>query len=55
MSGWHLFDETGRLRGFAMLKPIIPTDQGCTHTGKIIECLLDEIDVDLWHAAVVAL
>ena len=34
MSGWHLIDETGRLRGFAVLN-VIPKDQGRTRTGKL--------------------
>ena len=50
MSGWHLLDRTGRLRGFALLN-LIPKDQGRTLTGKIVDCLLDDVDVDLWHAA----
>jgi hypothetical protein len=50
MSGWHLFDCTGRLRGFALLN-LIPKDQGRTLTGKIVDCLLDDIDAELWHAA----
>jgi hypothetical protein len=54
MSGWHLLDATGRLRGLALLN-IIPTDQGRTRTGKIVDCLLDDIDVDRWHAAMLAL
>ena len=54
MSGWHLFDDTGRLRGFAVLN-LVPKDQGRTHTGKIVDCLLDDIEVDLWHGAVLAL
>ncbi|MFI5454318.1 MAG: acetyltransferase [Isosphaerales bacterium] len=54
MSGWHLLDDKGRLRGFAVLN-VIPKDQGRTRTGKIVDCLLDDIDVDRWHAAVLAL
>lgn len=54
MSGWHLFDDMGRLCGFALLN-LIPKDQGRTRTGKIVDCLLDDVDVDLWHAAVRAL
>ncbi len=50
-SGWHLRDSTGRIRGFALLN-LVPHDEGRTRTGKIVDCLLDEIDVPLWHAAV---
>ena len=52
-SGWHLRDETGRIRGFALLN-LVPHDEGRTRTGKIVDCLLDEIDVPLWHAAIAA-
>jgi len=54
MSGWHLLDDKRQLRGFALLN-LIPKDQGRTHTGKIIDCLLDDIEVDRWHAALLAL
>jgi len=54
MSGWHLLDGMGRLRGFALLN-LIPKDQGRTLTGKIVDCLLDDVDVDLWQAATQAL
>ena len=54
MSGWQLRDAKGRLRGLALLN-IIPTDHGQTRTGKVVDCLLDDIDVDHWHAAHFAL
>jgi hypothetical protein len=54
MSGWHLFDDAGRLRGLAVLN-VIPKDRGRTRTGKVVDCLLDNVDVNLWHAAVYAL
>ncbi|HZW31858.1 MAG TPA: acetyltransferase [Isosphaeraceae bacterium] len=54
MSGWHLIDDSGRLRGFAVLN-LIPKDQGRTRTGKFVDCLLDDTDVVPWHAAVMAL
>ena len=54
MSGWHLLDDAGRLRGFAVLN-VIPKDGGRTRTGKVVDCLLDDVDVDLWHAAFFAL
>jgi hypothetical protein len=54
MTGWHLLDDAGRLRGLAVLN-IIPKDQGRTRVGKIVDCLLDDIDIDRWHAAILAL
>ncbi len=54
MSGWHLMNEEGRLRGLAVLN-VIPKDGGRTRTGKVVDCLLDDVDVDLWHAAFFAL
>ena len=54
MSGWHLLDDTGRLRGFAVLN-LVPKDQGRTRTGKFVDLLLDDIDVAAWHASVIAL
>ena len=54
MSGWHLLDGAGRLRGFAVLN-LVPKDQGLTRTGKFVDCLLDDIDVAPWHAAALAL
>jgi hypothetical protein len=54
MSGWHLLDVTGRLCGLALLN-VIPSDQGRTRTGKIVDCLLDDIDIDHWQAAILAL
>ena len=54
MTGWHLLDATGRLRGLAVLN-VIPKDQGRTLTGKIVDCLLDDIAVEPWHAAMLAL
>ena len=40
--------------GFALLN-IIPKDEGRTRTGKIVDCLLDDCDVDRWQAAFLAL
>jgi hypothetical protein len=34
---------------------VIPTDPQRTRTGKIVDCLLDDIDVDHWHAAMLTL
>jgi len=54
MTGWHLVDDTGQLRGLAVLN-VIPKDRGRIHTGKIVDCLLDDIDVTVWQAAMLAL
>jgi hypothetical protein len=54
MTGWHLLDATGRLRGLAVLN-VIPKDRGRTRTGKIVDCLLEDIAIDSWHAAILAL
>ncbi len=54
MSGWLLLDGSGRLCGFALLN-LIPKDGGRTRMGKIVDCLLDDVDVDLWHGAMRAL
>jgi hypothetical protein len=54
MTGWHLLDDTDQLRGLAVLN-IIPQDRGRIHTGKIVDCLLDDIDVAVWQAAMLAL
>jgi hypothetical protein len=34
---------------------VIPQDQGRTRTGKIVDCLLDDIDIVPWQAAILAL
>jgi hypothetical protein len=54
MTGWHLLDVTGHLRGLAVLN-VIPKDRGRTRTGKIVDCLLDDIAIDPWHATMLAL
>ena len=53
-SGWQVYDETGQLRGFAILN-LVPHDEGRTRIGKIVECLLDQVEVPLWQAAILAL
>jgi hypothetical protein len=53
MSGWLIHDDGGP-RGFALLN-IVPKEQGGSRMGKIVDCLLDGVDVDLWHAALLAL
>ncbi len=51
MSGW-LFREAGRPVGFAVLN-VLPTYTA--RLGNVVECFLESPDVDLWHAAIVAL
>jgi len=51
MSGW-LFREAGRPVGFAILN-VLPTY--AARLGNVVECFLESPDVDLWHAAIVAL
>ena len=43
----------GRLRGLGVLN-IIPKDGGRTRM-EVVDCLLDTVDVDPWHAAFAAL
>lgn len=54
MTGWHLLDDTGTLRGLALLN-VIPKEQGRSHVGKIVDCLLDDIDINRWQAAILGL
>jgi hypothetical protein len=54
ISGWHLVGPQDRLRGFAVLN-IVPQHEGRVHLGKIVDCLLEGTDVELWHAAAFAL
>jgi hypothetical protein len=51
MSAWHIL-RTDRLVGFGLLNL---TGERESPTGKIVECLMEGRDVDLWHAAVAAL
>jgi hypothetical protein len=53
-SGWHLRDQAGGLRGFAVLN-LAPHDEGRTRTGKIVDCLLDNVEIPFWQAAILAL
>ena len=53
-SGWHLRDQAGGLRGFGVLN-LVPQDEGRTRTGKIVDCLIDDVEVPLWQAAILAL
>src|SRR5271157_740540 len=54
MSGWHLVAPPDRLCGFAVLN-LVPQDGGRVRMGKIVDCLLADIDVRLWHGAILAL
>jgi hypothetical protein len=54
ISAWHLLDDNGRLRGFAVLN-ITPRDGARTRIGKVVDCILDGTQVDLWHAIFIAL
>ncbi len=54
MSGWHLVTSSDQLCGFAILN-LVPQYGGRVLMGKIVDCLLAETDVRLWHGAVVAL
>ena len=36
--------------GYAVLN-VIPKDRGRTRTGKVVDCLLDDVDAASWHAA----
>ena len=54
MSGWEVLDVGGRTCGFALLN-VIPQHQGRIRIGKIVDCLVDSTDVDLWHATLHAL
>lgn len=51
VSGWHVV-VAGAVRGFALLSLV---EHGHVRTGKLVECLMDDHDPDLWHAAVAAL
>ena len=53
-TGWHLRDDSGRLRGFALLN-VVPQNGGRTRMGKIVDCFLDSTDVRLWHGAITGL
>lgn len=53
-SGWYLRDRAGRLGGFALLN-LVSQDEGRTRTGKIVDCVLDDVDVPFWQAAILAL
>jgi hypothetical protein len=54
ISGWHLLDDENRVRGFAILN-LIPHDGGRTCMGKIVDCLLEEVDTSLWATALESL
>jgi hypothetical protein len=54
ISGWYLRDQAGCLRGFSLLN-VVPQDDGRTRSGKIVDCVLDCVDVSCWQAAILAL
>ena len=54
MSGWQLFTPSDHLCGFAILN-LVPQHGGQVRLGKIVDCVLAEIDVCQWHGAIVAL
>lgn len=51
ITGW-LLTQDGRVRGFGLLSLV---EQGGTQAGKIVDCVLDDLDPGLWHAAHFAL
>lgn len=51
ITGWHIMQEN-QIRGFTLLSLV---RNGNIRTGKIADCFLDSLDVDLWHAALHAL
>jgi len=51
ITGWHIL-QNGRVRGFALLSVVHDEN---FRTGKIADCFLDCLDVELWHAALHAL
>jgi hypothetical protein len=54
ITGWHIYDEAHCLRGIALLN-VIHKKEDNTDIGKIVDCLLENVDVPLWHAAFLAL
>jgi hypothetical protein len=54
MSGWHLLIPPDQLCGFAVLN-LVPEYGGTVMLGKIVDCLLADTDVWLWHGAILAL
>jgi hypothetical protein len=53
-SGWYLRDRTGCLRGFALLNVVSP-DGGRTRIGKIVDCLMSDVDASSWNGAFLAI
>jgi hypothetical protein len=49
-----LITPPDRLSGFALLN-LIQQAPGHQHEGRIVDCLLTAAEVDLWHAAILAL
>ncbi|MDR3619546.1 MAG: acetyltransferase [Paludisphaera borealis] len=50
MSGFIFRDPSGRTRGFALLN-MLPQPRTQIVVGKVVDCLLDDADPDLRHAA----
>ncbi|QEH38066.1 hypothetical protein OJF2_66640 [Aquisphaera giovannonii] len=50
ITGWHLVEPSGRLRGFAVLS-VVPQHGGRVRLGKIADLVLDGPDPSAWHAA----
>ena len=46
--GWHLFRDQ-KLRGLALANTV---QKGPIRVGKILDCIVDAQDTDLWHAAI---
>lgn len=51
ISGW-LVTQSERVRGFGLLSVV---EQGGVRTGKLVDCVLDDLNPALWHAATAAL
>lgn len=51
ISGWLLY-VNGEVRGFGVTSVV---QQGELRIGKLVDCMLDEVNLDVWHAAVDAL
>jgi hypothetical protein len=54
MSGVAFREPGGRARGFAVLN-LVPRADARLVVGKVVDCLMDDADPDLWHAASLAL
>ncbi len=50
MTGWHLVDPSGRIRGFAVLG-LVPQHGGRVRLGKVADLVLDDPEPAAWHGA----